>query len=201
LRTDDYCGWTLTELLVVIAIISLLAALLIPVLNGVRDKAKSIVCVNNMKQLGLAFQMYTNDYDDLLPHEDAGTPGKYPEGCCWFDVLDTYLDRRNFSSVKQCPCFTGDIRKYHSYKMNTRLNIFSFDDDVAFVHIGRIGDPSRTAILFDGKPNSQPDGAPTEVTFGDWHNKGADILFVDGHVNWHLKQDVLDFSAPVRWSP
>ena len=60
-------GFTLIELLVVIAIIAILAAILFPVFQKVRENARRTVCLSNEKQLGLAFIQYVQDSDETFP--------------------------------------------------------------------------------------------------------------------------------------
>src|SRR5947208_2290027 len=60
-------AFTLIELLVVIAIIAILAAILFPVFAQARAKARQTACLSNMKQLGMAFRMYEQDWEETMP--------------------------------------------------------------------------------------------------------------------------------------
>jgi prepilin-type N-terminal cleavage/methylation domain-containing protein len=60
-------GFTLIELLVVVAIIAILAALLLPALKEAKENAKTSTCLNNLKQIGLAYQLYFTDWNDVFP--------------------------------------------------------------------------------------------------------------------------------------
>jgi prepilin-type N-terminal cleavage/methylation domain-containing protein/prepilin-type processing-associated H-X9-DG protein len=65
-------GFTLIELLVVIAVIAIVAAILFPVFAQVREKARSASCISNLKQMGLAWMMYAQDYDERYPTSNGG---------------------------------------------------------------------------------------------------------------------------------
>ena len=66
-RRRNTSAFTLIELLVVIAIIAILAAILFPVFASVREKARQTTCLSNMKQIGLGFAQYVQDYDETYP--------------------------------------------------------------------------------------------------------------------------------------
>jgi prepilin-type N-terminal cleavage/methylation domain-containing protein/prepilin-type processing-associated H-X9-DG protein len=65
-------GFTLIELLVVIAIIAILAAMLLPALGRAKQKTQGIYCMNNTRQLVLAWQLYTDDHNGVLPENHHG---------------------------------------------------------------------------------------------------------------------------------
>ena len=99
-------GFTLIELLVVIAIIALLMGILMPALQRVRKQAKGVVCFNNLKQIGLGANIYSEAYDLFVPRGLGGGSGK-----AWFQLFMPFLsqkpvdnDYRNVE-IYRCPSY------------------------------------------------------------------------------------------------
>ena len=117
-RLTKVVAFTLIELLVVIAIIAILAAILFPVFAQAREAARKASCLSNTKQMGNAIQMYTQDYDEVLP----ATGYAYIQGVSvndlrqpkWMDVLQPYVKN---DAVFNCPSDT-DPKKFVSLSTN-----------------------------------------------------------------------------------
>lgn len=101
-------GFTLIELLVVIAIIAILAAILFPVFQKVRENARKVSCQSNLKQIGLAIIQYTQDNEEILPNSWSGVdPGpSRPDGSRfkWMDQVYPYVKS---TGVFHCPDDSG----------------------------------------------------------------------------------------------
>jgi prepilin-type N-terminal cleavage/methylation domain-containing protein len=126
MKRKDRPGFTLIELLVVIAVIAIIAAILFPTFAQAREKARAAVCFSNLHQIGLANQLYTQDYDETLLWSTLSIPGAGQTGkvtsqqikalyhqeieCvdrgnhAWLVVLEPYLKS---TEVFRCPSFPG----------------------------------------------------------------------------------------------
>jgi prepilin-type N-terminal cleavage/methylation domain-containing protein/prepilin-type processing-associated H-X9-DG protein len=184
IRKQLWQGFTLIELLVVIAIIGILAAMLLPALNSARDRAKTISCVSNLKQLGLAITLYADDYDNYMPQAYT------LDGLSWQDRLVKYLKqiqgvigtadyewRRN-QHVFFCPASNlnfihmgpgnPDTYAYRSYGVSLEF-MPSAETCVKLYRMSSVDQPSDKALVFDYndlKPGSGS-GTPSDVNTVD----------------------------------
>jgi len=138
-------AFTLIELLVVIAIIAILAAILFPVFAKVREKARQTACLSNMKQLGLAFQQYSQDYDE-----------QYPSGDPWFNVcwgwageVSPYVKSPQLFTCPDDPTAASGFGTPVSYGYNMNLSGCSSGFTNGSPSVSQLNAPARTLMLFE----------------------------------------------------
>jgi len=165
-------AFTLVELLVVIGIIALLISILLPALAAARRSAAAVNCLSNLRQLGLATQMYLAEHKQTYPQPflDGDLPDPAANAALWFNALDPYLARnlkdttntaaknRNYTLLKQdpvYPSFSEDIATTGGNGTRTlKMNKWFGDDTPAtlvyWTRASKIHAPTRTPLMFDG---------------------------------------------------
>ena len=110
-------GFTLIELLVVVAIIAVLVAMLLPALQAARERAQTIGCMANQRELGLAIRMYADEWNDFLPPSwDTASPTPANDfAACWFGKLYHYTKNHNIFSCPSASFLRVEGQMDHGY--------------------------------------------------------------------------------------
>ena len=200
-------GFTLVELLVVMGIISILAAMLLPVLKNAMDSARKMACMNNLKQQFVCFDQYGIEYGGYTPRLAfyymylapyvgvtpyrggwvGGWSGNEPGGC--WPQTPALLRHTPFN----CPCWP-DKSLSVPYRTGLAMSCFIppcktfYDNDSPKCYFTRLQKAKPGMLLIADSPHwfldSWYGSLDTDTLARTRHTGGANILFVDSHVGW-----------------
>lgn len=209
-------NFTLVELLIVIAIIAILASMLLPALNKARMSAKGTSCQSNLKQIGNAAMLYSNDYNDYLAPKLAGPPVgdlenwamKYGHLYLGGSLNDSGGPVSNKSwKLFRCPAGRrqGDeglmplqygilrilvssslMPKLMKRNMHPHPGRTYFIAEADFDGLNVITNPTSVGISKDGHVSSYQNYFDNSRQIGPNHNNAACFLYIDGHVKRNI---------------
>jgi prepilin-type N-terminal cleavage/methylation domain-containing protein/prepilin-type processing-associated H-X9-DG protein len=180
-RTPRNSGFTLIELLVVIAIIAILAAILFPVFQKVRENARRASCESNLHQLGLALVQYNQDADEQFP------PGGNKGGTGWGAETYPYVKS---TGVFKCPDDPTQNTSGHEGHNETDVPVsYGINSNLATATLAQLNAPASTVLLFETQ-GAQADITNTNNDIGAVHgaysspsgNGGDQLGF--GYIDW-----------------
>ena len=199
-------GFTLIELVVVISIIMILAAMLLPVFERTVKSAEAISCLANVRNLALASQLYSTDYDGGLPPALLDLPGSTKKNC--WDILllpyggsrQTYLCPAD-ENPTYGPAYANSLT--HSYGIN--LDITMIDGyPGASLRVTQIPRPCATILFFD---LAQPYSYGWRASWGNMsqyvaarHNQASNFAFFAGNAKRIKPSETLSSSVNF-WEP
>jgi prepilin-type N-terminal cleavage/methylation domain-containing protein/prepilin-type processing-associated H-X9-DG protein len=207
-------GFTLIELLVVIAIIAILASILFPVFGRARENARRSSCQSNLKQLGLGFTQYIQDYDERLPLTTAGPSGVgQPNGWMYYSGSAPYTFDPARSSLYPyikntqifvCPSDTDGANRKNSYAANSCAfmngsttglayhegkSLAAFEETSKWMLLAEEGNPTSNAVSTDDGYQLL-EGSGSNNDFSARHLEGSNVAFLDGHVKWYRVEKI-----------
>jgi prepilin-type N-terminal cleavage/methylation domain-containing protein/prepilin-type processing-associated H-X9-DG protein len=165
-------GFTLIELLAVIAIIALLAALLLPALGRAKETARATVCLSNLRQVGIALQLYVQDNNNKLPvMRDVSTDPAVAATNTFPAIQNVLAAQLGNTNVLRCPSDRTEFfeRTGSSYAWNSLLN----GQDADHLKVFNIRfDSHEIPVVFDKEDFHKARGP----------GKAVNYLYADGHI-------------------
>jgi prepilin-type N-terminal cleavage/methylation domain-containing protein/prepilin-type processing-associated H-X9-DG protein len=176
--TGATSGFSLIELLCVVTIIAVLASLVLPAVQQARKRAQSVACAANLRQIGVAVNLYITDHDNTYPciETDPSLGKLYPEDVQAQPMLATLQPYGVTESTLKCPSDVADPNANYFAKKGTSYEWRPVLDGESKVNpqiFGRRGarrvSPARIRQVIDYSPV---------------HNDRQNALYGDGHVRW-----------------